>query len=342
LSILLAGPENTPYASGLFRLDLRMEPGQYPAVPPTANFHTKIFHPNVDPSSGAVCVDTLKRDWKPELTLRDVLVTISCLLVCPNPASALNAEAGHLMEDDFAAFERMAGLWAKMHAAIPVSLSHAVEEAKRRVVGEKPKEKPRRRRNLFDAPASIEQVDVASNKRTHAAATPSEPFQDRGLHNSRSAGLGLDVDYAMDSSMMEIDTPTQNPLRRPARKRYAMNPPAKTTPDLSSTPSFSSIVSMTTPPELEPPSKRRRTHSPPVTPVVSTMLTECIVEVAEQLTAEPSTSTEAAPWIQWISSIPARSAKEVESLAILHKAARFDSERFNRGRFGPRRGIFRL
>src|SRR6195952_5338204 len=114
LSVLLAGPNNTPYSHGVFRLELRMET-TYPQVPPTAYFRTKIFHPNVDPSSGAVCVDTLKRDWKPELTLRDVLVTISCLLVCPNPASALNSEAGHLMDDDFATFEKRAALWAKTH-----------------------------------------------------------------------------------------------------------------------------------------------------------------------------------------------------------------------------------
>ncbi|KAF2428658.1 UBC-like protein, partial [Tothia fuscella] len=121
LSILLAGPEGTPFSPGVFDLHLNI-PATYPQSPPTATFRTKIFHPNVDPSTGAVCVDTLKRDWKPELTLKDVLVTITCLLVCPNPASALNAEAGQLMEEDFKEYERKAMMWSKMHAAVPVHL----------------------------------------------------------------------------------------------------------------------------------------------------------------------------------------------------------------------------
>lgn len=49
-------------------------PGDYPKSPPKATFRTRIWHPNVEETTGAVCVDTLKRDWKPELTLRDVLI----------------------------------------------------------------------------------------------------------------------------------------------------------------------------------------------------------------------------------------------------------------------------
>lgn len=73
LSILLAGPQGTPYMRGLWRLHLKI-PEDYPKSPPKATFRTRIWHPNVEETTGAVCVDTLKRDWKPELTLRDVLI----------------------------------------------------------------------------------------------------------------------------------------------------------------------------------------------------------------------------------------------------------------------------
>lgn len=73
LSILLAGPQGTPYTQGLWRLHMKM-PEDYPKSPPKATFRTRIWHPNVEETTGAVCVDTLKRDWKPELTLRDVLI----------------------------------------------------------------------------------------------------------------------------------------------------------------------------------------------------------------------------------------------------------------------------
>lgn len=52
---------------------------------------TKIFHPNVS-AAGEICVNVLKRDWRPDLGLRHVLTVIRCLLIEPNPESALNEE----------------------------------------------------------------------------------------------------------------------------------------------------------------------------------------------------------------------------------------------------------
>jgi len=36
-------------------------------------FLTKIFHPNVA-SNGEICVNTLKKDWKPELGVKHILL----------------------------------------------------------------------------------------------------------------------------------------------------------------------------------------------------------------------------------------------------------------------------
>ncbi|KAK1074644.1 hypothetical protein LTR12_011941 [Friedmanniomyces endolithicus] len=131
LDILLAGPSHTPFHTGLFKLHLTI-PLTYPQTPPTAHFRTPIFHPNVEPQTGGVCVETLKRDWDAKLTLRDVLVVISCLLIQPNPDSALNAEAGGLIQGDYAAFERRAELMTGIHAAVPRELREVVEEARGR------------------------------------------------------------------------------------------------------------------------------------------------------------------------------------------------------------------
>lgn len=107
-------------------------PTDYPSQPPTANFRTAIFHPNVHPETGGVCVETLKRDWDSSLTLRDVLITISCLLIQPNPDSALNAEAGSLIQEDFELFARRAQLMTSIHAMVPSALAEAVQEARSR------------------------------------------------------------------------------------------------------------------------------------------------------------------------------------------------------------------
>ncbi|KAF1820914.1 UBC-like protein, partial [Dissoconium aciculare CBS 342.82] len=118
LDVLLAGPTHTPFAAGLWKLHLNIPP-TYPQQPPTAHFRTPIFHPNVDPQTGGVCVETLKRDWDSSYTLSHVLQTISCLLIQPNPDSALNAEAGALLQESYDVFARRAELMTSINATIP-------------------------------------------------------------------------------------------------------------------------------------------------------------------------------------------------------------------------------
>ncbi|KAA6411094.1 MAG: hypothetical protein FRX48_05406 [Lasallia pustulata] len=131
LTILLAGPQGTPYSRGVWKLQIKI-PDDYPRSPPKAAFRTRIWHPNVEESTGSVCVETLKRDWDPKLTLRDVLITISCLLIQPNPDSALNSAAGQLLQEDYEAYARQAKLMTSIHAMIPTELRDAVVEAKKR------------------------------------------------------------------------------------------------------------------------------------------------------------------------------------------------------------------
>lgn len=138
LDVLLAGPVGTPYAGGVWRLHLDIPP-TYPQAPPTATFRTRLWHPNIDEATGAVCVETLKRDWSSTLKLKDVLVTISCLLIQPNPASALNEDAGKLANEDWEGFCRRAKIMTGIHAAVPADLVDAVREAQTR--GDEPEVK---------------------------------------------------------------------------------------------------------------------------------------------------------------------------------------------------------
>ena len=68
-------------------------PKEYPNAPPRGFFLTKIYHPNVA-ENGDICVNTLKKDWTTDVTLKHILQVIRCLLIVPFPESALNCEAG--------------------------------------------------------------------------------------------------------------------------------------------------------------------------------------------------------------------------------------------------------
>ncbi|XP_072944121.1 ubiquitin-conjugating enzyme E2 S-like [Epargyreus clarus] len=114
---LIDGPADTPYAGGVFRVRLALG-REFPASPPRAYFLTKIFHPNVS-VAGEVCVNTLKRDWRPELGLAHALLAVRCLLIAPNADSALNAEAAALLRDRYDDYFARAKLYTDIHARAP-------------------------------------------------------------------------------------------------------------------------------------------------------------------------------------------------------------------------------
>ncbi|QQP38115.1 Ubiquitin-conjugating enzyme E2 S [Caligus rogercresseyi] len=78
---------------------------------------TKLFHPNVASSTGEICVNTLKKDWKSDLGIKHVLLTIKCLLIVPNPESALNEEAGKLLLERYDDYCARAKLYTEIHAS---------------------------------------------------------------------------------------------------------------------------------------------------------------------------------------------------------------------------------
>ncbi|KYO23528.1 ubiquitin-conjugating enzyme E2 S [Alligator mississippiensis] len=116
VQVTIEGPEGTPYAGGVFRMKLILGK-DFPAAPPKGYFLTKIFHPNVG-ANGEICVNVLKKDWKAELGIRHVLLTIKCLLIHPNPESALNEEAGRLLLENYDEYAARARLLTEIHAQV--------------------------------------------------------------------------------------------------------------------------------------------------------------------------------------------------------------------------------
>jgi ubiquitin-conjugating enzyme E2 D/E len=96
------GPTDTLYEDGVFKLSIEFTQ-QYPFEPPLCKFITKIFHPNIN-TSGVICLDLLKGNWIPSLSVAKLIMSIISLLTDPNPHSPLNGEAATLYlnhKDDY-------------------------------------------------------------------------------------------------------------------------------------------------------------------------------------------------------------------------------------------------
>ncbi len=94
---IIIGPEDTPYAGGKFKLNITF-PSTYPINPPQVRVLTQIFHCNF--SGESICLDILKYNWSPALSISKVLMSICSLLNDPNPDSPLNGHAADLYKND--------------------------------------------------------------------------------------------------------------------------------------------------------------------------------------------------------------------------------------------------
>ncbi|CAE8687184.1 unnamed protein product [Polarella glacialis] len=110
----IMGPPDCPYQGGVFFLNINF-PSDYPFKPPKLQFTTKIYHCNVN-SNGAICLDILKDQWSPALTISKVLLSISSLLCDCNPADPLVPEIAQVYLKDRAKHDASAREWTQKYA----------------------------------------------------------------------------------------------------------------------------------------------------------------------------------------------------------------------------------
>ncbi|CAL5392353.1 unnamed protein product [Camellia sinensis] len=110
----IMGPSDSPFAGGVFLVTIHFPP-DYPFKPPKVSFKTKVFHPNIN-SNGSICLDILKEQWSPALTISKVLLSICSLLTDPNPDDPLVPEIAHMYKTDRNKYEMTARSWTQKYA----------------------------------------------------------------------------------------------------------------------------------------------------------------------------------------------------------------------------------
>jgi len=79
-------------------------------------FDTKIWHPNISSQTGAICLDILKNEWTPALTIRTALLSLQALLCSPEPDDPQDAEVANQYKSDINVFNQKAALWVQQFA----------------------------------------------------------------------------------------------------------------------------------------------------------------------------------------------------------------------------------
>ncbi|KAJ5397163.1 hypothetical protein N7509_005276 [Penicillium cosmopolitanum] len=141
----IMGPGDSPYSGGVFFLTINF-PTDYPFKPPKVHFTTRIYHPNIN-SNGSICLDILRDQWSPALTISKgslrpstrknispstschvemyrsslthlllVLLSICSMLTDPNPDDPLVPEIAHVYKTDRPRYEATAREWTRKYA----------------------------------------------------------------------------------------------------------------------------------------------------------------------------------------------------------------------------------
>ncbi|KAB1217511.1 Ubiquitin-conjugating enzyme E2 27 [Morella rubra] len=149
----IPGPIGTPYEGGTFQIDISL-PGMknedvgmvinlcgviggflfadgYPFEPPKMQFATKVWHPNISSQSGAICLDILKDQWSPALTLKTALLSVQALLSAPQPDDPQDAVVAQQYIRDYQTFIGTARYWTETFAK---TSSLGVEEKVQKLV----------------------------------------------------------------------------------------------------------------------------------------------------------------------------------------------------------------
>jgi len=121
------GPRDSLYSGGAWKVHVTL-PVDYPYKSPSIGFCNTMYHPNVDESSGSVCLDVINQTWSPMFDLLNIFKTfLPQLLLYPNADDPLNAEAANMLLKDKKAYEKKVKSMVQKYAMDTINMEEDSE-----------------------------------------------------------------------------------------------------------------------------------------------------------------------------------------------------------------------
>ena len=80
------------------------------------NFFVIVWHPNISSVTGAICLDILKDQWSPALTMKTAMLSLQALMCSPEPNDPQDAVVATMYKERRAEFITTAKFWTESYA----------------------------------------------------------------------------------------------------------------------------------------------------------------------------------------------------------------------------------